>query len=67
MIIDSANLKCDGCGVVANHHVMFFPEGWAKVGTAVHYCPECRPVRAGQYGPGMKLLEKEMTNATAND
>lgn len=66
MIIDSANLKCDHCGVVANHHVMFFPEGWSKVGADVHYCPECSPVREGQYGPGMKLieLEKERANAT---
>jgi predicted RNA-binding Zn-ribbon protein involved in translation (DUF1610 family) len=28
MIIDSANLRCDGCGLEANHPIMYMPEDW---------------------------------------
>jgi hypothetical protein len=51
MIIDSANLRCDGCGLEANHHIMYQPEGWSTVVThgiadgVAHYCKMCAEMR----------------------
>lgn len=39
MIIDSATVKCDTCGVTANHPVRFWPEGW-QTENGHHYCPK---------------------------
>ena len=45
-LIDSANLQCDGCGVICNHHVMVFPDGWVRDGKESYYCPDCAPYEA---------------------
>lgn len=30
MIIDSVNLKCDNCGIEANHPILELPIGWMR-------------------------------------
>lgn len=40
MIIDSVNTQCDNCGAIANHHIMFNPDGWL-ISTEKQLCPNC--------------------------
>lgn len=60
MIVDSANVKCDKCGVVQNHHFMYYPKGWARYNNNKDYCPTCVKEHAlltpGQHNEyGMRL------------
>lgn len=45
-IIDSTNLTCDGCGVTANHHVLYMPEGWIRIHVTGGIRDFCRPCKA---------------------
>lgn len=43
--IDSANMRCDGCGVSANHPIMYMPDGWIvdqSVNSVQHFCSICK-------------------------
>lgn len=51
MIIDSANMQCDNCGIKANHPVFLMPEGWTadrSVNPVQHFCSVCSTTRSGQ-------------------
>lgn len=44
-IIDSANMQCNGCGVSANHPIMFMPDGWIvdySTEPIQHLCSTCK-------------------------
>lgn len=59
MIIDSANLQCNNCGIVVNHHVMLYPDGWSRFDSNIDYCGTCTETNGlvpGQYNKGMHLL-----------